>query len=71
MFITIQHVTFNLDRISHISISELNKKVIQVRTCEDRDCYFNFQYKDEKEALRVFDEINHSIKMQQSLYGRR
>jgi hypothetical protein len=70
MFVTIQDTTFNLTRISFITINRVDKNVIEVRTCDNCDSYHAFRYADEKAAAKAFKEINRAIEIQQSLYGR-
>ena len=68
MFITIQNTTFNINRISFITINKIDKNVLEVRTCDTHDSYHRFKYADEKAALKAFKEINRDISTQQFLY---
>ena len=70
MFITIQNTIFNVTRISFIRINAVDKKVIEVSTCDDYDSYHAFKYENEKTAAQALKEINHAISRQQYLYGR-
>ena len=71
MFITIQHATFNLNRISYISINKVNGNVIEVRTSDDSNNRHSFYYKDEEETIEAFKAINDKIYAQLALYGKR
>lgn len=71
MFITIEQTTFNLNRISYVSIDQMDKKVIEVCTCDDRDNYHRFHYKNKEAAAEAFDAINNNIYTQLALYGKR
>ena len=68
MFITIQNTTFNINRISFITLNKVRENILEVRTCDEHDSYHSFKYTDEKEALKAFKEINRDISTQQFLY---